>query len=327
MIFNNLVRSPRLTRRRTSVSSAGAPDVGLQAPRRPHGHRAPSASTTMCPISPAARDRATGGRRSPRRRPRRCHRRLPRTTRSHGRPRVPFPPAPPPARRCRDHRNAQRVGEGRSERVHAPIQSGRLPAWLTVPAATSICPGAPTRGPRCRRCRGLRPRPPAAPRRRSPPPRPGGPPVVGVGRRCSPSTRSKSSQSTAWIFVPPRSIPARTFMIRLQSDRRRQLLPPAPPNVRRSPNSGGSPRVRGPSSPARGLKTKIQASTAIAAKKPNDTAPPTFSIAVRKKFAMIQLATRSAVSMADEPYARSRAGNASEDRPTPAPRNRTRSRR
>ena len=38
-----------------------------------------------------------------------------------------------------------------------------------------------------------------------------------------------------------------------------------------------------------------------AAKNPKDAAPPTFSIAERKKLAMIQLATRSAVSIALEP--------------------------
>ena len=40
----------------------------------------------------------------------------------------------------------------------------------------------------------------------------GGPPVCGVGRRAWPRTWLRPSTTTAWIFVPPRSMPPRAFM-------------------------------------------------------------------------------------------------------------------
>src|SRR4051794_25359704 len=45
-----------------------------------------------------------------------------------------------------------------------------------------------------------------------------GPPSVGVGTRDWPSTLSRSSRTTVWIFVPPRSTPARGGMAPSISD-------------------------------------------------------------------------------------------------------------
>ena len=44
-----------------------------------------------------------------------------------------------------------------------------------------------------------------------------GPPLVGVGTRVSPRTSWSESTMTAWIFVPPRSMPPR--MARAYPDR------------------------------------------------------------------------------------------------------------
>jgi hypothetical protein len=38
---------------------------------------------------------------------------------------------------------------------------------------------------------------------------PGGPPSVGVGRRDWPASAPARPTTTAWIFVPPRSMPPR----------------------------------------------------------------------------------------------------------------------
>src|SRR4051794_23255757 len=88
-------------------------------------------------------------------------------------------------------------------------QSFRLPALDTMPRRASICPGDPT--------------PTDASFAVSVPAAAaasvsvaaisaataGGPPVTGVGRRASPTTAPRPFTITAWIFVPPRSMPPR----------------------------------------------------------------------------------------------------------------------
>ncbi len=56
----------------------------------------------------------------------------------------------------------------------------------------------------------------------------GGPPSVGVGRRAWPITVLASSMTIAWIFVPPRSMPALSPMGVFVSGRGRSCMDPAP---------------------------------------------------------------------------------------------------
>ena len=73
-----------------------------------------------------------------------------------------------------------------------------------------------------------------------------GPPSVGVGRRAEPSTVLSSSTTTAWIFVPPRSIPP---YVGIAADHRRR--PPGRPRaitaraVRAASGAWGPDRDRG----------------------------------------------------------------------------------
>ena len=157
-------------------------------PLRPQGHLAPPRLTTMWPISPAAPRPSQG---------------LPSRTRP--------PPTPVPQKtpiRLWNSRPAPRWNSASvatwtslptrtsvpsaSFRVSAsgklPSQPGRLRAPETTPVFSSASPGEPTPTPSS--VARSRPRP-ARPPRAAPPPSPSatscGPPLVGVGRRASPS--------------------------------------------------------------------------------------------------------------------------------------------
>src|SRR4051794_26931202 len=88
-------------------------------------------------------------------------------------------------------------------------QSFRLPALDTVPRRASICPGDPT--PTDASFDVSLPAASAASVRVAAisAATAGGPPVTGVGRRASPTTAPRPFTITAWIFVPPRSMPPR----------------------------------------------------------------------------------------------------------------------
>ena len=92
------------------------------------------------------------------------------------------------------------------------IQLGRFRACATVPACASISPGEPTPTPLS--AVGSSPAASQASRiaAASSFATSSGPPLVGVGRRDSPSTRPSGATTAAWILVPPRSSPPRTFM-------------------------------------------------------------------------------------------------------------------
>ena len=174
-------------------------------PRRPQVQRAPSITTTMWPISPA-----------------------PPRPRQGGPSRITPPPTPVPQNTPSSERNGRPAPRWNSAAVatwtslpistsgpsaffrvsasgKVPSQSGRFRALVTVPS--SITPGEPT------------PTPASAPASTAASAAAsrivsaiaaataGGPPSVGVGLRDEPSTSWESSTTTAWIFVPPRSIP------------------------------------------------------------------------------------------------------------------------
>src|SRR3954454_15337190 len=191
-------------------------------PLRPHVQRAPSRLTTTWPISPAA----------------------PRP--SHGRPSRTMPPPTPvpqntpsserygrPAPSSASASVATWTSLPRATRVPSdldsssasgklPSQSGRLRALVTVPFSPSTSPGEPTPTPSSSAvwtpaAFAASPRAPAMAVVTSE-----GPPLVGVGTRVSPRTSWSASTMTAWIFVPPRSMPPR--MARAYPDRAGQTL-------------------------------------------------------------------------------------------------------
>jgi hypothetical protein len=88
---------------------------------------------------------------------------------------------------------------------NVPSHPGRLRALLTL--ASSIVPGDPTPMPAS--ALGAISAAVAASRSAAAisAATSAGPPLVGVARRADPSTVCSSSTTTAWIFVPPRSIP------------------------------------------------------------------------------------------------------------------------
>src|SRR3954467_14654009 len=183
-------------------------------PRRPHGQRAPCFLTTMWPISPAA--------------PRPCHS-LPSST-------IP-PPTPVPQKTPSTDRYGRPAPSSNSAAVATdtslPIRTsgtprssrnscatgtgsakpGRLPALATVPARSSASPGEPSPTPA--RSPGATAASSAAPRSAlaSASTTACAPPVVGVGTRGWPSTSWRSSATIAWTFVPPRSMPPRSFVM------------------------------------------------------------------------------------------------------------------
>ena len=181
-------------------------------PWRPHGHFAPPTLTTMWPISPAAS---------------RPSQSLPSSTTP---PPTPVPqntpsielygwPAPSVASAIvatLTSLPSETAGPSSSWSAPAsgnePSQSGRLRALVTVPASSSTSPGEPT--PIELSSDGSVSAAAAAPRTASAisAATSAGLPFVGVGRRSWPSTEKRSSTTTAWIFVPPRSTPARRFM-------------------------------------------------------------------------------------------------------------------
>src|SRR4051794_13410404 len=178
-------------------------------PSRPHPHSSPPIRTTMCPISPAT----------------------PRPV--HGRPsRTMPPPTPVPQKTPRTERYGRpapssnsasvatwtslprcaRVPSASSSaapRANSPAQSDRFRAFPTVPAFGSTSPGDPTPTPArasvstwawwAASVIAAAMAVATAP----------GPPSVGVGWRAWPITAWSGSTTTAWIFVPPRSIPPR----------------------------------------------------------------------------------------------------------------------
>src|SRR3954471_6665187 len=181
-------------------------------PRRPHGQRAPPGLTTTWPISPAA--------------PRPVHG-LPSST-------IP-PPTPVPQNTPRivlyglpaPSLNSASVATDTSlpSATGAPSafessrasgkgasHSFRLPAFATVPRRASICPGEPT--PIEASADVSTPAVAAASRSVSAisAATAGGPPVTGVGWRASPTTVPRPFTITAWIFVPPSSMPPRALI-------------------------------------------------------------------------------------------------------------------
>src|SRR5919108_5727494 len=176
-------------------------------PVLPHGHVRPSLLTTMCPISPA---------------PPRPSQSLPSNTTPpptpvpQKTPRIELYGRPAPSSNSasvatltslESPTGAVSAASSFSASAYAPSQSGRLRALVTVPASSSTTPGDPT--PAAVSSPGPTPAWSAA--SRSAPiiasATSAGPPVVGVGWREEPSTACCSSVTTAWIFVPPRSIP------------------------------------------------------------------------------------------------------------------------
>src|SRR5215217_4994996 len=176
-------------------------------PTRPHGQRRPSDLTTTCPISPAP----------------------PRPSQSRPSSTIP-PPTPVPQNTPSSDLNGLPAPSSNSARVatltslesatgapnaassfspsgYVPSQSGRLRALVTVPAASSTTPGEPT--PAAVSSPGPTPASSAASRSAviMASVTSAGPPVIGVGWREEPSTSCCSSVTTAWILVPPRSIP------------------------------------------------------------------------------------------------------------------------
>ena len=205
-------------------------------PRRPQGQRAPSRRTTTWPISPADPRPSQG---------------LPSSTRP--------PPTPVPQKTPRTESNSRAAPSWNSASVatwtslpsltgapirpprslpsaKVPSQPGRLRALETVPSSSSTAPGEPTPTPVSSEvstpaaCAASRSAPAIASETSA------GPPSVGVGSRCSPSTLLSSSTTTAWIFVPPRSMPPRTLRPsarRRTRGVRRTAVPPRPCDRRR----------------------------------------------------------------------------------------------
>ena len=180
-------------------------------PRRPHGQRAPPISTTTWPISPAAPRPAQG---------------LP--------SRMIPPPTPVPQKTPSSDANSRAAPSSNSASVATltslPIATGRAErvrqraaereAALPVGQVARARDGARRLVDHAGRAdadadevaldaRGARPRASRRPSRRR---RPAGRPSVGVGTRASPSTSRSSPTTTAWIFVPPRSIPPSRLM-------------------------------------------------------------------------------------------------------------------
>ena len=94
-----------------------------------------------------------------------------------------------------------------------PSQSGRFRALVTVPASSSTTPGEPT--PTAASSFTDMPASAVASRMALmiSSATAAGPPVVGVACRDAPSTWCRSSVTTAWIFVPPRSMPPYRVML------------------------------------------------------------------------------------------------------------------
>jgi hypothetical protein len=93
--------------------------------------------------------------------------------------------------------------------ANEPSQAGRLRALDTTPRRASMTPGEPTPTPSSSfvatpACSAEARTDSAIASATS-----WGPPLCGVGRRSCPWTSPSSSITTAWILVPPRSMPAR----------------------------------------------------------------------------------------------------------------------
>src|SRR3954449_8803822 len=203
-------------------------------PRRPQPQRSPPMRTTTWPISPAA----------------------PRPV--HGRPSRTIPPPTPVPQKTPSREwygrpapsshsasvatwtSLPRCARGPSPcpsaapSANSPSQFGRFRALVTVPARASTSPGEPTPTPASASvstpawCAASVIAEAIAAATSS------GPPSVGVGWRAWPSTALPASTTTAWIFVPPRSMPPRgapfgVLMTRhaMPMDRSRLELPSA----------------------------------------------------------------------------------------------------
>src|SRR3954449_650700 len=203
-------------------------------PRRPQPQRSPPIRTTTWPISPAA--------------PRPVHGRPPSTMP----PPTPVPQNTPSSEwygRPAPSSNSASVATWTSlprcarvpsacssaaPRANSPSQFGRFRALVTVPARASTSPGEPTPTPASASvstpawCAASVIAAAIVAATSS------GPPSVGVGWRAWPSTALPASTTTAWIFVPPRSMPPRgapfgVLMTRhaMPMDRTRMELPSA----------------------------------------------------------------------------------------------------
>ena len=178
-------------------------------PRRPHGHRAPPRSTTMWPISPAA--------------PRPIQR-LPSRIRPAADPGAPEDPEDRLVRLAGaelelgvggdvdvvgdPHRGAERVARASGPSGKLPSQPGRLRASATSPVCSLESPGEPTPIPAsesvCTPAASAASTSASAISRR----RPAGRPRSASGVAPRPRPRRPGSTIAAWIFVPPRSMPA-----------------------------------------------------------------------------------------------------------------------
>src|SRR5215207_9532208 len=181
-------------------------------PWRPHGHLAPPTLTTMWPISPAASrpSQSLPSSTTPPPTP------VPQKTPSIERYGWPAPSVASAIVATLTSLPSETRGPSSSCSAAAsgnePSQLGRLRAVVTVPLASSTSPGEPT--PIELSSAGSTSAAAAAPRTAVAisAATSAGLPLVGVGRRSSPTTWKRSSTTTAWIFVPPRSTPARRFI-------------------------------------------------------------------------------------------------------------------
>src|SRR3954452_7756788 len=182
-------------------------------PLRPHGHSAPSFFTTMWPISAAAPRPFQGLPSSTMPPPTR----VPQNTPSNDLNGLPAPSL-----------NSASVATDTSLPIvtgapptallssrasgNASIQSDKLRALATVPRRVSISPGEPTPTdvrddvwtPAAAAASSSAPAISAVIAR--------GPPSTGVCLRASPATAPRPFRITAWILVPPRSMPPRPLM-------------------------------------------------------------------------------------------------------------------
>src|SRR6478672_9654107 len=186
-------------------------------PRRPHGQRAPPRLITMWPISPAAWRPVQALPFRTRPPPTPVPQKTPRTD-LYGLPAPSRNSAIVPTRTSWPRCTAVPISLPRV----APTSTGAsqseitLRALATVPASASTVPGDPTPTPSS--ADGSTPAALAAAVIASASARmtPFSPASLGVGMRCSPSTLERPSTTTAWIFVPPRSMPprmCRTFLV------------------------------------------------------------------------------------------------------------------
>ena len=207
MILNSSVFSPSCCAARAALHRAAA-GVRLHAPLRPHGQR--RAADADDHVADLARRAAADPRLAvehdpaadagaPEHAEQRARTAAPRRARTRRRW--------PPGRRCRARPGAAGVLEVRAQANAPSIRAGST-APATVPARRRPRPATDADALERRRSRCRPPPPPRAAardRRRDV----GRAALVGVGWRAWPATSPASSTITAWILVPPRSMPPR----------------------------------------------------------------------------------------------------------------------